>query len=44
MKIIVAVKQVPSRDAAIKPDAAGVWLEDSDLSFEMNERVAYAVE
>ena len=44
MKIIVAVKQVPSRDAAIKPDAAGVWLEDSDLSFEMNEPDAYALE
>ena len=44
MKIIVSVKQVPSRDSALKVNAAGKWLDDSDLSFEMNEPDAYALE
>ncbi len=44
MKIIVSVKQVPSRDSAIKVDAGGKWLDESDLSFEMNEPDAYALE
>ena len=44
MKIIVAVKQVPSRDSALRPDAAGAWLDGSDLAFEMNEPDAYALE
>jgi electron transfer flavoprotein beta subunit len=44
MKIIVAVKQVPSRDSAIRLDAAGKWLEERDLTFEINEPDAYALE
>jgi electron transfer flavoprotein beta subunit len=44
MKIIVSVKQVPSRDSALKVNAAGKWLDESDLSFEMNEPDAYALE
>ena len=44
MKIIVSVKQVPSRDSALKVKAAGKWLDESDLSFEMNEPDAYALE
>lgn len=44
MKIIVAVKQVPSRDSALRPDSSGVWLDRSDLAFEMNEPDAYALE
>ncbi len=44
MKIIVSVKQVPARDSSLRVDADGKWLDDSDLSFEMNEPDAYALE
>ncbi|MGO9257052.1 MAG: electron transfer flavoprotein subunit beta/FixA family protein [Bryobacteraceae bacterium] len=44
MKIIVAVKQVPARDSAIRIDSAGKWIEEQDLSFEINEPDAYALE
>ncbi len=44
MKIIVAVKQVASRDSALRIDAAGKWLLERDLAFEINEPDAYALE
>jgi electron transfer flavoprotein beta subunit len=44
MKIIVAVKQVPVRDSLIHIDSTGKWLQEQDLSFEINEPDAYAVE
>jgi len=44
MKIIVSVKQVPARDSAFKVDEEGKWLEESDLTYEMNEPDAYALE
>jgi electron transfer flavoprotein beta subunit len=44
MKIIVSVKQVPSRDSSLRVDAGEKWLDESDLSFEMNEPDAYALE
>ena len=44
MKIIVAVKQVPVRDSVIRIDAGGKWIEEEDLSFEINEPDAYALE
>ena len=44
MKIIVAVKQVPVRDAAIRIDTAAKWIEEEELSFEINEPDAYALE
>jgi len=44
MKFIVSVKQVPSRDSALKIDGNGAWLDDSDLTYEMNEPDAYALE
>jgi electron transfer flavoprotein beta subunit len=44
VKIIVAVKQVPVRDSAIRIDASGKWIEEQDLSFEINEPDAYALE
>ena len=44
MKIIVAVKQVPARDSAIHIDSRGTWIEEDDLSFEINEPDAYALE
>jgi electron transfer flavoprotein beta subunit len=44
MKIIVCVKQVPVRDSALHLDSGGKWLDESDLSWEMNEPDAYALE
>ena len=44
MKILVAVKQVPARDSTLRPDAGGIGLDESDLSWEMNEPDAYALE
>jgi len=44
MKIVVAIKQVPSRDSQLKVNTSGKWIEDSDLSWEINEPDAYALE
>jgi electron transfer flavoprotein beta subunit len=44
MKIIVAVKQVPERDAPVRIAASRQWIEESDLQFAMNESDAYALE
>lgn len=44
MKIIVAIKQVPERDAAVRIDAAGKWIDEADLQWAMNESDAYALE
>jgi electron transfer flavoprotein beta subunit len=44
MKIIVAIKQVPERDAPIRIDATGKWIEESDLEWALNESDAYALE
>jgi electron transfer flavoprotein beta subunit len=44
MKFIVSVKQVPSRDSTLKADGNGTWLDESDLTHEMNEPDAYALE
>lgn len=44
MKILVSVKQVPIRDSALNIGPSGTWLDESHLSFEMNEPDAYALE
>jgi electron transfer flavoprotein beta subunit len=44
MKILVAIKQVPIRDSALRINPAGNWIEEGDLSFEINEPDAYALE
>jgi electron transfer flavoprotein beta subunit len=44
MKIIVAIKQVPARDSQLRVDASGRWIEEDDLTFEINEPDAYALE
>jgi hypothetical protein len=44
MKIIVAVKQVPVRDSVIRVDSTGKWIQEQDLSFEINEPDAYAIQ
>ncbi|HWY49018.1 MAG TPA: electron transfer flavoprotein subunit beta/FixA family protein [Bryobacteraceae bacterium] len=44
MKIIVSIKQVPMRDSQLRIDASGRWIQENDLSFEINEPDAYALE
>src|SRR5437868_7769516 len=44
MKIIVSIKQVPVRDSQLRIDAGGRWIQENDLSFEINKPDAYALE
>ena len=44
MKIIVAIKQVPERDAPVRIAATGKWIDEADLQWAMNEPDAYALE
>jgi electron transfer flavoprotein beta subunit len=44
MKIMVAMKQVPVRDSVVRIDAGGKWIDEDDLSFEINEPDGYALE
>jgi len=44
MKIAVAIKQVPLRDSPLRLNSAGTWIDENNLSFEINEPDAYALE
>ena len=44
MKLFVCVKQVPAKDSTLRLSEDSSWIRDSDLSFEMNEPDAYALE
>src|ERR1700693_4674945 len=44
MKIVVAIKQVPVRDSQLRVESSGRWIQEADLSFEINEPDAYALE
>ena len=44
MKIVVAIKQVPARDSQLRVREDGQWIQDADLTFEINEPDAYALE
>ena len=44
MKIVVAIKQVPVRDSQLRIGAEGRWIQEDDLSYEINEPDAYALE
>ncbi|MGA2653790.1 MAG: electron transfer flavoprotein subunit beta/FixA family protein [Terracidiphilus sp.] len=44
MKIIVAIKQVPERDAQVRINPTGKWIEESGLQYALNESDAYALE
>lgn len=44
MKILVAMRQVPERDAALTIAAGAGWIEDSAFSYTTNEPDAYALE
>ena len=44
MKILVAIKQVPARDSQLKIASSARWIAEGDLSYEINEPDAYALE
>ena len=44
MKIVVAIKQVPARDSQLRIAPSGKWIEEDDLTYEINEPDAYALE
>ena len=44
MKIVVCIKQVPARDSVLRVDTSGSWIQEADLSHEINEPDAYALE
>jgi len=44
MKILVAIKQVPERDAQVHVASDGKWIDESDLNYTINEPDAYALE
>jgi electron transfer flavoprotein beta subunit len=44
VKIVVAIKQVPERDAPVHIAADGRWIDEGDLNYTINEPDAYALE
>ena len=44
MKILVCLKQVPSRDAILRVNNASTWIEEADIGYEVNEPDVYALE
>jgi electron transfer flavoprotein beta subunit len=44
MKIAVCIKQVPTREWQPRLDESKTWVRDQDVSYEMNEPDAYALE
>jgi electron transfer flavoprotein beta subunit len=44
VKIIVSIKQAPARDSLLRIQSSGNWIQEDDLSFEINEPDAYALE
>ncbi len=44
MKILVMMKQVANKDAILRINKDATWIEEGDLSFEVNESDGYALE
>ena len=44
MKSLVLVKQVPNSDSPFRLDAAGTWVDESNLTFTLNDYDRYALE
>ena len=44
MKIMVCLKQVPHQDARLDIDAAGTWIKEDGIKFEINSYDTYALE
>ncbi|MBA3442373.1 MAG: electron transfer flavoprotein subunit beta/FixA family protein [Pyrinomonadaceae bacterium] len=44
MKTVVLMKQVGNKDAVLRINKEGTWIEEGDLSYEVNESDGYALE
>src|SRR5690349_18291332 len=44
MKIIVCLKQVPKNDSVLRINEQGTWIQERDLTYEINESDQYALE
>ena len=44
MKIVVCLKQVPARDSILRLNQTATWIQETDLTFEINEPDIYALE
>src|SRR6266496_5773435 len=44
MKLLVLMKQVANKDAILRINKESTWIEEADLSFEVNESDGYALE
>ncbi|HTV54737.1 MAG TPA: electron transfer flavoprotein subunit beta/FixA family protein [Terriglobia bacterium] len=44
MRIVVCLKQVPSRNVVLRLNSQATWVEESSLSYEVNEPDIYALE
>jgi electron transfer flavoprotein beta subunit len=44
VKIVVCIKQVPARDSLLRVDPSNAWIQEADLTHEINEPDAYALE
>jgi electron transfer flavoprotein beta subunit len=44
MKVLVLVKQVPNTDSPFRVNAAGNWVDESNLTFNLNDYDRYALE
>ena len=44
MKIVVCIKQVPARDSLLRLNPTVTWIQEADLTFELNEPDIYALE
>src|ERR1700722_18857760 len=44
LKIGVCIKQVPAKDAPLAIRDTGIWIRETDISFETNEPDSYALE
>ncbi len=44
MRVIVCLKQVPSRDSLLRIDESAGWVREAELSWEMNEPDTFALE
>src|ERR1041384_4636051 len=44
MNIVVCLKQVPKKDSILRIGADGKWIDERDISYEMSEADAYALE
>ncbi|MGH9397537.1 MAG: electron transfer flavoprotein subunit beta/FixA family protein [Terriglobia bacterium] len=44
MKIAICLKQVPARDSVLRLNSSSTWIQETDISYEINEPDIYALE